>query len=869
MAGMVLLLAAALLCSAAALVAANSYTYTYVGPKFTVGTDHLEVSFTTSAPLAPSKSYLAKVDASVVAGSIKVMGPNGLVSGLNLALTTFQVHTDATASASTHGIDSWFMMGDFTAVTGTTRVNYQAYTMNSMLFIPGSDIPGAIGLITGHYNYDQATIISFYPSCTGIPGCQVGGSGQAYVGNYSAIINPANSNPSFWKLTSSTSTVVITGSLPTATVNSAYSSSGLSATGGVAPYTWSAASLPGGLSIDPATGLVSGTPLSSGSFGVTVTAVDSTGAVGVLSLTLLVKAPLALSGSLPNGIVNTAYSSSGVTASGGTSPYTWSASGLPAGLTMSASGLVSGTPTALGTYSVNVMVTDSTGATLSQVYSVTITVAPIVISGTLPGGTQNVAYSSSALSATGGTGSRSWSASGLPAGLNIAPGTGVVSGTPSVTGSFPVTITVTDSATPTPALATKSMTLTIAAPIALTISGTLPGGTVTVAYSSSGMSATGGSVPYTWSASGLPAGLTIAAATGVVSGTPTTPATYSATINVKDAAGTLKSLTVSIVVKAALGLTGTLSAATVGTFYNSSGKLTATGGWTAYTWSATGLPTGLSIASATGTITGTFTAAGTYPVTVTVTDSKGNTKSTTQSIAVTVAALAISGTLPGGTKGVAYSSSALSSTGGTGTKTWSATGLPAGLTIAAATGIVSGTPTTVATYTVTVTLKDGAGTTKTKSHGTQDVYYSAMLSATGGDGSYTWEAAGLPMDLFIDAATGEVYGTPIESGPFTVTVTVTDGTGASASLTDSLIIDAPPVEYSCTEPPNSDILEAKSPISEVGAGYIVVGGVTLQTPSCTVIHWNNYQTAFAVGQMADYKAWTDGTVNVVMDITID
>ena len=71
------------------------------------------------------------------------------------------------------------------------------------------------------------------------------------------------------------------------------------------------------------------------------------------------------------GTVGTATSLQ-LTASGGTSPYTWSATGLPAGLSISSSGLISGTPTTAGSYSVTATARDATGATGSATFSWTI-----------------------------------------------------------------------------------------------------------------------------------------------------------------------------------------------------------------------------------------------------------------------------------------------------------------------------------------------------------------------------------------------------------------------------------------------------------------------------------------------------------------
>ncbi|MBH1933817.1 M4 family metallopeptidase [Streptomyces sp. AV19] len=68
----------------------------------------------------------------------------------------------------------------------------------------------------------------------------------------------------------------------------------------------------------------------------------------------------------------------------------------------------------------------------------------------------------------------------------------------------------------------------------------------------------------------------------------------------------------------------------------------------------------------------------------------------------------------------------LKATGTTGTLTWSATGLPAGLTINSSTGLVSGTPTATGTSNVTVTAKDGAGKTGSAS-------FKWTVNTTGGD----------------------------------------------------------------------------------------------------------------------------------------
>lgn len=90
------------------------------------------------------------------------------------------------------------------------------------------------------------------------------------------------------------------------------------------------------------------------------------------SATLSVTNPPTISTtSLSSGTVGTAYSQT-LSASGGTSPYTWSVSSgtLPTGLSLSSAGVLSGTPTAAGTFSFTAMVTDSASATATQSLSV-------------------------------------------------------------------------------------------------------------------------------------------------------------------------------------------------------------------------------------------------------------------------------------------------------------------------------------------------------------------------------------------------------------------------------------------------------------------------------------------------------------------
>lgn len=282
-------------------------TYTYKGPDFLGLTNSLSVSFTTSAPLANSTSYLTTTAAGVTQGAVTVVDANGVaLPGFSLPIFTLQVHTNAGGA-----IDSWYIAGNGINYSGVAPTMsgtfYQAYTMNTLQFIPGSDIPGSVGLVTGAYDYDQATETTYYSSCANAPaGCVLAGNGQPYISNYGGIINPANTSGASWTVTTNGTTpppppapVAVSGSLAGGTVNSAYSDT-LTASGGVPPYNWSASGLPAGLAIN--NGVIAGTPTKAGTAAVTVSVTDSKGATGHLSGSITIAAaPSSSSCTTPTG----------------------------------------------------------------------------------------------------------------------------------------------------------------------------------------------------------------------------------------------------------------------------------------------------------------------------------------------------------------------------------------------------------------------------------------------------------------------------------------------------------------------------------------------------------------------------------------
>jgi hypothetical protein len=324
--------------------------------------------------------------------------------------------------------------------------------------------------------------------------------------------------------------------LPYGTTGQNYNQT-VAATGGAAPFnfTVSAGTLPGGVTLNPTSGLISGVPTTAGAYSFTVQVTDGSSQAATKAYTVNIYDPLTISTTaLDAGLVGLAYSRT-IIATGGAAPRTFSLQSgtLPGGLTLDpATGTLAGSPLAAATSSFTVRVTDNVGQTRDQAYNVTIYPALVFTTAALPAARSTVAYNQTVAFAGGVPSVQVEVASGaLPGGLTVS-NAGVINGTPSATGTFNFELKLTDAQ-----LNTKLQAFSIAVTAATSITTTsLPNGVVGRAYAAT-IATTDGVDPleFSISAGSLPNSLSIGATTGVINGTPSLAGTFNFTVRVKDA----------------------------------------------------------------------------------------------------------------------------------------------------------------------------------------------------------------------------------------------------------------------------------------------------------------------------------------------
>ncbi len=540
------------------------------------------------------------------------------------------------------------------------------------------------------------------------------------------------------------------------------------------PLTFTATGLPTGLGINATTGDITGTIANSAyrtiPYAVTVTASDGTLSASqsfAWSVTAIhVTNPGDQSGTIGQAV---SLPIAALDLSGGTLSY--SATNLPVGLainptTGSISGSLAAGTTGQNSYQVMVTATDgSSSATQHFNWVVSITSQPPVLAN--PGNqTSNTgAFVSLQLAGSSPVGNTlSYTAVGLPSGLAIDPVRGIISGSidHSATLSNSVTVTATDPASNATVsqVFTWSVTPTSHAPTLDPVVNQInaAGDLVDLLLNANDVDGN----PLTITAFGLPSGLSINPATGETTGTITNAAyrttPYLVTVSATD--GTLSaSQSFAWTVGAIQFVNPGYQSGAIGDIVSLPILAQDLSGRT-LSYGATCLPSGLSINPTTGRITGTILAAttwqGSYQVTVTATDGIG-TNSLTFGWALTAATGTTAPTItdPGTQSRTAGGSVSLPilASSAAGSLTYSVDELPDGLTINAATGIISGTLTTSAIGTTNTTL--------------------TVIDRLGGTASdtFTWVIAPAPLTLSMNALTaakGIAIG-PVTIGTFTTT----------------------------------------------------------------------------------------------------
>ena len=636
----------------------------------------------------------------------------------------------------------------------------------------------------------------------------------------------------------------------TATAQSPFSQS-FTATNTIGLTTFTTAStLPNGLTL-ASDGTLSGTPTETGTFPIVVTATDGNGCSGTGATYTLVVGCQTITVTNPanaNGTVSTPFSEQ-FTESGafGSATFT-TASTLPAGLTLSTAGLLSGTPTQIGTFPITVTVTDANGCTgTSAVYNLVIGCQTITVTNpanaTGPAGTPfNETFTQ-----TGAIGTATFTTvSTLPTGLTLSTA-GVLSGTPTQGGTFPITVTVTDSNGCTGDGPIYNLVITC--PVITVTNPATTTGTVGAPFSEVFTQLGGqGTVTFTTS-SALPGGLTLAT-NGTLSGTPSQFGTFPIVVTATDQNGCIGTGPTYNLVISCPTITVTNPATTTGTAGTAfSETFTQSGAFGTGTFSTSStLPTGLTLSTA-GVLSGTPTVVGTFPIVVTVIDSAGCT-GTGATYTLVIGCQTITVTSPVVNTGTvdAPFSQTFTQTGAIGTATFTtASTLPAGLVLAS-NGTLAGTPTVTGTFPIVVTVTDSNGCTGTSATytllincqtitvtnpanatGTVNVAFSEQFTQTGAHGTVTFTTASTLPTGFTLATDGTLSGTTMQHTTFPIVVTVTDSNGCTGtSATYNLVINCQTITVTN---PGVNTGTVGSPFSEQFTESGSIGGATFSTLS--------------------------------------
>ncbi|MCW7910374.1 putative Ig domain-containing protein [Staphylococcus epidermidis] len=581
--------------------------------------------------------------------------------------------------------------------------------------------------------------------------------------------------------------------------------------------------LPAGMTFDEATNTISGTPSEVGSYDITVTTTDENGNSETTTFTIDVEdttKPTVESVADQTQEVNTEIEPIKIEATDNSGrAVTNKVDGLPDGVTFDeATNTISGTPSEVGSYDITVTTTDESGNATETTFTIDVedTTKPTVES--IANQTQevNTEIEPIKIEATDNSGQAVTNkVEGLPAGVTFDEATNTISGTPSEVGSYDITVTATDesgnSETTTFTIDVQDTTKPTVESVA---DQTQEVNTEITPITIESEDNSGQTV--TNKVDGLPDGVTFDEATNTISGTPSKVGSYDITVTTTDESGNSETTTFTISVEDTTKPTVediTDQTQEVNTEITPIKIEARDNSGQAVTNKVDGLPDGVTFDEATNTISGTPSEVGSYDITVTTTDESGNATETTFTIDVqdttkpTVESVADQ-TQEVNTEIEPIKIEARDNSGQAVTN--KVDGLPDGVTFDEATNTISGTPSEVGSYDITVTTTDESGnatettftiyvedttkpTVESVADQTQEVNTEIepiKIEARDNSGqAVTNKVDGLPDGVTFDKATNTISGTPSEVGSYDITVTTTDESGNSETTTFTIDVE--------------------------------------------------------------------------------
>ena len=459
------------------------------------------ISFATNAPV----TFLTT--------NVMVKGSN--TNATYVDLNAFQCALSPTFTSINN---TTFIQGAFNSFTITaTGVPAPTFSITSGSLPIGVTLDPSTGVISG----TPTTLSSYAFTITAS-----NGNLPDAIQNFTLTVNPPPVPPA---ITSANSTTFTQGTLGTFNIT---------ATGTPAPtFSITSGSLPTGVTLNSASGVLSGTPTVNGVFSFEITAANGAQPNATQHFTLTVEAPPVFTSASSTAFAQGSFGTFTVTAAGTPAPtYSVTSGSLPSGVTLnSTTGVLSGTPLVNGVFAVTFTATNGVSPDATQNFTLTVTSPPTITSANAATFTETIAGTFTITASGTPASTFSVSSGSLPAGVTLNGTTGILSGTPTVNGTFPVVLTAANGISPN---ATQNFTLTVNPPPVPPAFTSASSATFTETIAGSfTVAATGTPAPtFSVTSGSLPTGVTLDGTTGILSGTPTVNGVFAFTITATNGA---------------------------------------------------------------------------------------------------------------------------------------------------------------------------------------------------------------------------------------------------------------------------------------------------------------------------------------------